>query len=94
MILADINPSILIIGGVVIFTVLVLFIIMFLVLYQRRHHQNLREKQELQNNFRGEILKTQLETQEETFHKIGEELHDNIGQLLSSTRMLLGIAER
>jgi signal transduction histidine kinase len=94
MILADINPRILILGGAAIFSVLVFFIIMFVFLYQKRHHQFLREKQELQNSFQSEILKTQLETQEETFHKIGEELHDNIGQLLSSTRMLLGITER
>lgn len=48
----------------------------------------------MESKFRQEILKTQLETQEETFQQIGEELHDNIGQLLSSTKMLLGITER
>ena len=40
------------------------------------------------------MLKVQLETQEQTFNLIGEELHDNIGQLISSTRVLLGITER
>jgi signal transduction histidine kinase len=94
MSLADINPRILIIGGAAVFSVLVFFIILFIILYQRRYYRFLREKQTLQNNFQSEILKTQLETQEETFYQIGEEIHDNIGQLLSSTKLLLGITER
>lgn len=94
MILASINPKILIIGGAAIFSALVFFIIIFIVLFQRRHYRFLREKQQLRDSFQQEILKTQLETQEETFYQIGEEIHDNIGQLLSSTKMLLGTAER
>jgi len=94
MYLSEINPKILIVGGAAIFSLLVFFIITFIVLYQRRFYKYLREKQDLQNSFQREILKTQLETQEETFHQIGEEIHDNIGQLLSSTKMLLGLTER
>ncbi|MHA4844590.1 sensor histidine kinase [Flavitalea antarctica] len=44
--------------------------------------------------FEQEIRKIQLETQEETFYQIGEEIHDNIGQLLTSTKLLLSITER
>src|SRR3954471_1551140 len=88
------NPEILIIGGAAIFSVLVFFIIIFIVMYQRRYYRFLREKQQLQNSFQNEILKTQLETQENTFFQIGEEIHDNIGQLLSSTKMMLGLTER
>jgi signal transduction histidine kinase len=94
MYLLDINPKILIVGGAAIFSILVFFIITFIVLYQRRFYKYAREKQDLQNSFQREILKTQLETQEETFHQIGEEIHDNIGQLLSSTKMMLGLTER
>ena len=94
MLLSDIDPKILIVGGAAIFSVLVFFIITFFVLYQRRFYRYLREKQELQNSFQQEILKTQLETQENTFYQVGEEIHDNIGQLLSSTKMLLGLTER
>ena len=94
MLLSEIDPKILIVGGAAIFSVLVFFIITFFVLYQRRFYRYLREKQELQNSFQQEILKTQLETQEDTFYQVGEEIHDNIGQLLSSTKMLLGLTER
>jgi signal transduction histidine kinase len=90
----NINPKVLIIGGAAIFSLLVLFIIFFIYLYQRRHYLHLQEQFELKNQYQRELLKTQLETQEESFYQIGEELHDNIGQLLSSARMLLGITER
>ena len=90
----SIDPRILMFGGAAIFSVLVFFIITFFVLYQRRFYRYAKEKQDLQNSFQQEILKTQLETQEETFHQIGEEIHDNIGQLLSSTKMMLGLTER
>jgi signal transduction histidine kinase len=88
------NPEVLIIGGAAVFSVLVFFIIIFIVLYQKRYYKFLREKQQLQNSFQSEILKTQLETQENTFFQIGEEIHDNIGQLLSSTKMFLGVVEQ
>lgn len=90
----EINPKILIVGGAAIFSTLVFFIVVFIFLYQKRLHRHLREKQDLENRFQQELLKTQLETQEQTFSQIGEELHDNIGQLLSSTRVLIGITER
>jgi signal transduction histidine kinase len=90
----NVNHELLIIGGATIFSFLVLFIILFIYLYQRRHYRHLRETIEMQSRYQRELLKTQLETQEQTFHQIGEEIHDNVGQLLSSSRMLLGITER
>jgi len=41
-----------------------------------------------------QLLKVQLEVQEATLGAIGKELHDNVGQLLSSSKMLLGVAAR
>jgi signal transduction histidine kinase len=86
--------SIIVLVGTILFISVVIFISIFIVQYQRRQLYFKKEKELLQSNFQKELLKTQLETQEDTFHLIGEELHDNIGQLLSSTRMLMGIAER
>lgn len=43
-------------------------------------------------NLELELIQSQLETQEYSFNNINRELHDNIGQLLSSTKLLLGIA--
>lgn len=86
--------SIIVLVGTILFTSVVIFISIFIVHYQRRQLYFKKEKELLQSNFQKELLKTQLETQEDTFHLIGEELHDNIGQLLSSARMLMGIAKR
>jgi signal transduction histidine kinase len=46
----------------------------------------------MDNAFKEELLQTQLETQEYSFNQISRELHDNIGQLLSTTKLLLGMA--
>jgi signal transduction histidine kinase len=47
----------------------------------------------MQQELQQQLLQSVLETQEYSLNKISRELHDNIGQLLSSTKMLLGIAE-
>lgn len=41
-----------------------------------------------------QYLQSQVEVQEATLTSLGKELHDNIGQLLSSAKMLLGVAQR
>ena len=69
------------------------FIVLFLV-YQKRQLRYILEKKELSNQFQKELLKTRLEAQEETFNNLGAELHDNIGQLLSSSKFLVGVADR
>ena len=75
----------------VILTGIILFVFLF---YQKKRFQHREQLAELQSTIQQELLKTQLETQENTFRQIGEELHDNVGQLLSSTRILLVIAQR
>lgn len=92
--LCDIDPKILIAGGAAAISILALFIILFILFYQRRRHSFLREKQALENNLRNELLKTQLEAREQTFNLIGQEIHDNVGQLLSSTKLMMGLTER
>ena len=66
-------------GGVLLFSILVIFIILFIFLYQKPYYNHLKEKQELHSNFQQELLKTRLEIQEETFRNISQEIHDNIG---------------
>ena len=52
------------------------------------------EISEFKNQFEKQLLQSQIEVQEQTFQQIGKELHDNVGQLLISSRMLLGVTER
>jgi len=49
----------------------------------------LHEKQNLEQKFQQELLKTQMEIQEQTFKTISQEIHDNIGQMLSLAKMNL-----
>lgn len=51
-----------------------------------------QEDENMKNQFERELLLSQLETQEYSFNQISMELHDNIGQLLSTTKLLLGMA--
>lgn len=69
-------------------------IIVLVLVYQKKQLRYLLEKKELSNQFHKEILKTRLEAQEETLTQLSAELHDNVGQLLSSSKLLIGVAGR
>lgn len=77
--------------GTLIFIVLTGFVIYILLFYQKRRFQHLQQLTDLEKQYREQLLQSQLETQEYAFNQISQELHDNIGQLLSSTKMLLNI---
>jgi signal transduction histidine kinase len=85
--------AIIVVGAVFFLLVAVGIIVLFLV-YQKKQLRYLLEKEELNNQFQKELLKTRLEAQEETLNQLGIDLHDNIGQLLSSSKLLIGVAER
>ncbi len=77
------------------FFVLVAIGIIFLVLiYQKRQLRYMLEKRQLQNQYTEELLKTRLETQEQTLNTLSKEIHDNIGQLLNSSKVLISVAQR
>ncbi len=65
-----------------------------ILIYQKRQMRYHFEKRQLQNQYSEELLKTRLETQEHTLNTISKEIHDNIGQLLNSSKMLIGVAQR
>ena len=70
---------------------LVGFIVTILFLYQRRRHEQEQELTRIKREFEQELLKSQLEIQEQTFKTIAQELHDNIGQLLSVVKISLSV---
>src|SRR6059058_3191544 len=80
-----------IITATILFLMLVSFSIAFLFTYQKRKKEYYTEKQVMETMFKQELLKSQLETQEYSFQQVSREIHDNIGQLLSSTKMLMSI---
>lgn len=78
--------------GVVILLVLILFtfIIFILFLFNRNKVLNRRKEEILQSQFSQTLLQSQLEIQEQTLKNISQEIHDNIGQVLSLAKLNLG----
>lgn len=77
--------------GSILALVLIGFIFTILFLYQRRRHKQAQELSRMKDQYEQEVLRSQLEIQEETFKMIGQELHDNIGQVLSVVKLSLAI---
>ena len=67
----------------VIFLIAPSSIIAFVMLYNKRKKRHDQEKEWLKTNFENELLKSQMEVQEQTMQNFASNLHDNIGQLLS-----------
>lgn len=86
-----------IIQFIIVGTVLLLlaggFIVSFLFLYRNRQRKNKSEKEEMKLLFKQTLLQTQLEIQEQTLKTISQEIHDNIGQVLSLVKLNLGTME-
>ncbi|WP_153800137.1 sensor histidine kinase [Foetidibacter luteolus] len=55
--------------------------------YQIKKNQLIQKNALLQSQYQQELLKTQLEIQEQTFKNISQEIHDNIGQALSFVKL-------
>src|SRR5476651_340066 len=90
---ADNEVKQLIIIATLIFLIAPAFLLLYIFIYNRRKKKNIEKKEQKKLNFEAEIVKTQLEIQEQTIQTIGTDLHDNIGQLLSLTSLTLGSIE-
>jgi signal transduction histidine kinase len=82
-----------IVTGTIVFSVLVTVIIIFLFQIQKKNQKHIFEKQQLQSRYQQELLQTQLEIQEQTLKTISQEIHDNIGQVLSLAKLNLNTME-
>jgi two-component system, NarL family, sensor kinase len=87
----------------VIFTIIAVIIILlflgvlFLVMlfyYNNKKGQMSKEKQLMRATFEKQLLESKLEIQEQTFDMISQEIHDNVGQILSLAKVQLGIMEQ
>lgn len=72
-----------------VFLLMPIFLLLYIRSYNRHKKNHIVEKQNMQQKFEAEILKTHIEVQEQTMQFIATELHDNIGQLLSLTTLTL-----
>jgi two-component system NarL family sensor kinase len=75
--------------GTLLFLLLTVFLVVFVLAYKRRQLNHMLEKAALQHTFENQLLQSRLETQEQTFKYFSEEIHDNVGQVLSVVGMHL-----
>jgi len=78
-------------AGAVLLITLFGFIFYFIYSYNRKQRENLTEQINLKTQFSQILLQSQLEIQEQTLKNIGEEIHDNIGQVLSLAKLNLNM---
>ncbi|OIR08298.1 signal transduction histidine-protein kinase/phosphatase DegS [mine drainage metagenome] len=78
--------------GAFIAVLLVLFIVAMVFLYQSRQQRYEKEMVKLKEEFDQELLRSQLEIQEKTLKTISQELHDNVGQMLSVVKLTMASA--
>ena len=64
-------------------------IILLVFIYQKKQQLYVREKEQLKVDFEKQILESKLEIQEQTFKYISQEIHDNIGQVLSLAKLTI-----
>jgi signal transduction histidine kinase len=78
-----------IIAVIVILIFIALFVLIMLIYFNNKKLQNIREREKLKQDFEQAILETRLEVQEQTMRQISQEIHDNIGQVLSLANLHL-----
>lgn len=83
-----------ILGASVLLLFISLFIVMMIMAYLKRNLKHFKEKENMEADFSNQLLQSQLETREETLNHLSNEIHDNIGQLLNSTKLLIGLSQR
>jgi signal transduction histidine kinase len=79
------SEEFILIFGTLLFLFLAGFIVLFAVQYRKEQLKFTIEKQ----RFRQEILQAEVEIREKTLQDVGKELHDNLGQIASLTRINL-----
>lgn len=79
--------------ALIVFILIMLFLII-IILIRNKRNVDLAQNKLLKMEYEDQLKQTKIEVQENTLSFIAKDLHDNIGQLLTSARMLLGITER
>jgi signal transduction histidine kinase len=76
-----------VLSGTLILLFLSFTIIFLIAVYRRKQQEYVANQLKMEENFKKELLNAQLEMQELTFQSLSQELHDNIGQVLSLAKL-------
>lgn len=88
------QKAIAIIIASIIIVILAVFTLLFFLSFIQKKTSLQKINEQIKSDYEQQLLQVQIEVQELTFSALGKELHDNVGQLLSTAKMLLGITER
>ena len=75
--------------GSLLFMLFAITLVVFLIIHKKRRYEYLLEKKTMEINYQNQLLQSRMEVQEQSFRYLSEEIHDNIGQLLSIVKMQL-----
>lgn len=65
------------------------FLLFIFILYRIRRNRHIRDEENMKRGFSEALMQTRLEIQEQTLKNISQEIHDNIGQVLSLAKLNL-----
>jgi two-component system, NarL family, sensor kinase len=77
----------------IVFLLLAGFIFIMVSLFHSRKTKMIAEKMKMKAAFDAELLRTQIEIQEATLKTISQEIHDNVGQVLSLAKLNMNFIE-
>lgn len=71
-----------------------LVVVAAVISYKKKQDAYLHQLKLMKEDFEKQLMWSQIEMQEQAFAHLGQELHDDIGQLLSSTKLLINVTQR
>jgi two-component system, NarL family, sensor kinase len=77
------------VGACIFIVILFTLFLFFYLMSRQRHNELIMKEHRLKHEYHQELLRTQLEIQEQTFKNISQEIHDNIGQALTLAKLNL-----
>lgn len=77
----------------IIVLILAITLIVFFFYFQQKKTNYLIQQREIKKRFEEEINKSKIEIQEQALQSISWEIHDNVGQLLSTAKMQLNMIQ-
>ena len=83
----EVNVVFLVLASALFAVLMVAFVVIFLYITQKRSFKYSENLIKIKQEYDSAILNSQIEVQAQTLKEVSEELHDNVGQLLSSVIM-------
>jgi signal transduction histidine kinase len=75
--------------GSLLLTLFAFFLIIYVTIQKRKQYRHSLEKQQIEHRYASQLLQSRIEVQEQALKNFSEEIHDNVGQVLSLTKMQL-----